>query len=223
MIQPETLASAAEPTQDQRSTVSVLTPLSFARRSDCEHAFQLRPAAVNCMMKNTVPIASSGGDHRNELHDADLHRKAAVENPERRAVKQRHHPQVAGPALKPHDFLKGNGNPDGADHESLRGVADERRKDMGGGEVPERRGRQYREGQRDSEYGGRIVSGQKAGKPRVNRGKGRIHGKIAKRQEYLVGQALHQGKGHGQRHIEAGKRAGIEELLQPIAKFMGNH
>ena len=31
-----------------------------------------------------------------------------------------------------------------------------------------------------SEYGGRIVSGQKAGKPRINRGKGRIHGKIAK-------------------------------------------
>ena len=73
------------------------------------------------------------------------------------------------------------------------------------------------------EYGGRIVSGQKAGKPRINRGKGRIHGKIAKRQEYLVGQALHQGKGHGQRHIKACKRAGIEELLQPIAKFMGKH
>ena len=73
------------------------------------------------------------------------------------------------------------------------------------------------------EDGGRIVSSQKAGKPRINRGKGRIHGEIAKRQEYLVGQALHQGKGHGQRHVKTSQRAGIQELLQPIAKFMGEH
>ena len=109
--------------------------------------------------------------------------KAAVKNPERRAVKQRHHPQVAGPALKPHDFLKGNGNPDGADHEGLRGVTNERRKDMVGGKVPECCGRQYRKGQGYGEYGGRVVSGQKAGKPRIDRGECRIHGEIAKRQE----------------------------------------
>ena len=223
MIQPETLASAAEPTQDQR------------RHRERIDAAELRQAF---RLRARLPIAPGGGelhdekhradrqhgcDHRNELHDADLHRKAAVENPERRAVKQRHHPQVAGPALKPHDFLKGNGNPDGADHEGLGSVADERRKDMGGGKVPERCGGQDRKRQGYGEDGGRIVSGQKTGQPRIDRGKGRIHGKIAKRQEDFVSEALHQGKGHGQRHIEARKRAGIEELLQPIAKLMGNH
>jgi hypothetical protein len=39
MIQPETLARAADATQAQRRTLSVSTPLSFAKRSDCEHAF----------------------------------------------------------------------------------------------------------------------------------------------------------------------------------------
>ena len=63
--------------------------------------------------------------------------KLPFKNPESRAIEQRHHPQVTGPALKAHDLLKGNGNPDGADHEGLRCVANERRKDLGGGKVSE--------------------------------------------------------------------------------------
>ena len=58
MIQPEMLASAAEPTQVQRRTAAVSTPLSLASRSDCEQAFQTRPIAECFMTARTIAIAA---------------------------------------------------------------------------------------------------------------------------------------------------------------------
>ena len=138
-------------------------------------------------------------------------------------LEQRHHPQVAGATLKSHDFLKGNGNTNGGNHEGLRCVANERCKNVGGGKLAKRGRGKYCQCQGYGKYDGRVVASQKTCKARINRRKCRIHGKIAKRQEYLVGEALHHGKGHRQRHVKACQRAGIQELLQPIAKFMGGH
>ena len=89
-------------------------------------------------MKNTVPMAKCGGDHCDKLHHADLHWKWPIKKPEGSAIKQRHQPQVAGPALQAHDLLKDNRHPDGADHEGLGCLANERRNDVSGGKMSER-------------------------------------------------------------------------------------
>jgi hypothetical protein len=86
-----------------------------------------------------------------------------------------------------------------------------------GGNMAKSRSGEDRQSQRHRQNDSRIASGEKAGKPRINRGKGRIHDKITKGQKYFVGNALNKGKGHGQRHIETCQRAGIQELLQPVA------